>query len=327
MATTYTADPTATQAPSDPPVDGTPPKATLPADGDPLIAASVAQMAKVAVDFEAYFQAPFANASQWTQNLIAYENALGQPISGYDHFGLSRTSTYGWTENWDHSLQYVYGAGPGNRQVGRWHQALGGTTGAIDNPPPGAGFVAGNPFVQQRAIRFATGIVANDSVSMNLDPDSAGLIFTDDTLASVDFPVFADGFANITYAFGFAGAGNSPDTGNGAYFYKDNTFPQWQCRTAVGSVTHTSSSGITATANTVYRCRVILVGANRDDAGTARALFLINEAVVSNITVDLPVNVNVVPAFSVTPNAGAAAQEFAFGAVRYCQSIYPGGIF
>ncbi len=326
--TPYTGDPDSTQAPSGPPDGGAPPILNLPDDSDPPNGATFAQAYKVVADFIAWLLAPFAKIAAWTQAVVVWANALKQPITGIDHFGMLRESTYGWTENWDNSGQYSYGAGPGNRAIGtRWHQELGGATGSIDAPPPGAGFVAGNPFVQQRAIRFTNGTVANDFISMNVDPNSAGLIFTDDTVVSVDFPAFVDGFANITYSFGLMGSGLAPDLGNGAYFYKDGTLPQWQCKTALAASTHSVSSGITVVANTVYRFRIVLIGANRDDSSTARALFFINEALVGNIILDLPINVDVVPAFYVNPNAGAAAHEFAFGAVRYKQTIYPGGVF
>ena len=54
MSSNYTGNPTATQSPGSQPAPGVAPIVTLPADGDPLAASSVAQMAKEAADYIAY---------------------------------------------------------------------------------------------------------------------------------------------------------------------------------------------------------------------------------------------------------------------------------
>jgi len=328
MSTNYSGDRNATQAPASPPVDRVSPEVVLPADGDALNAASVAQAFKVLADYTNLEQEPLTEASQWATPFVAWENALGQPITGIDHFGVLRESTYGWTENWDHSQQYA-GSGVINRQVGRWQQQITTAGGAIDNPSPGTGLVAGNPFVQQRSIRLTTGTTGGAIIGMSLSSDSVGAIFTDDVLMSVDFQMFADGYTGQAVFFGLAGSGMLPDLNNGCYFLNDAGTGHWLGRSVLTSTTSTHNTGIAFAANTPQRFRIVLVGANRDDLSAARVLFFINEVEVSGggLTTNLPYNVDLVPFFYTLTGGGASSNEFCFGAIRYRQTIYPGGIF
>ena len=327
MSTNYSGDRNATQAPASPPVDRVSPEVVLPADGDALNAASIAQAFKVLADYANLEQEPLTEAAQWGTNFVAWENALGQPITGIDHFGFLRESTYGWTENWDHSQQYAC-SGAILRQVGRWQQQI-VTAGAIDNPSPGAGFVGGNAFVQQRALRITSDVTPGATVSHLLSGDSSGLIFGDDTVVSIEFPLFITGSTNMSFAFGLAGSGLLPDLANGSYFQKLPGDTNWQCINKLASSNTVANSGVAAANNTVFRFRVVMVGKNRDDSSAGRALFFINETEISGggLTGNLPVGVDVVPFFYVLTGSSASSITMCWGAVRYVQTIYPGGVF
>src|SRR6187551_1467142 len=105
MSTTRAGDPTATQAPSAPPTPGAVPTQTLPADGDPLTAASVAQAFKVSADFIAWLMSPRAQAaagtgaSNWAEAIRLYKNARQQTRFAVDHLGFPGGKFVQWQED------------------------------------------------------------------------------------------------------------------------------------------------------------------------------------------------------------------------------------
>jgi hypothetical protein len=90
MATEYEGDPTATEAPSDPPGDGVVPTLNLPEDGDDLNVSSVYQPFKVLADFAAFCTTRFGrlpgvrtwNASEtYTAGMMVYYSGGGSNLT------------------------------------------------------------------------------------------------------------------------------------------------------------------------------------------------------------------------------------------------------
>ena len=119
MPTNYTGNATAAESPSPAPGPGGVPIVALPADSDPPNAATFAQAYKILANFIAWLTTPFAIINAWTQNIVIWYNALLQPISGIDHFGMRRGRLYPWTENWSDGHSYDIGGGPSQRTDGR----------------------------------------------------------------------------------------------------------------------------------------------------------------------------------------------------------------
>lgn len=84
MSSTYNGSSSATQAPSDPPDIDAQPKATLPADGDDLVAASVAQSMKRAADFET-FMTQVESFGPWRWNGTDTTISVNTLLSGAGH--------------------------------------------------------------------------------------------------------------------------------------------------------------------------------------------------------------------------------------------------
>lgn len=333
MATTYTPDPTATQAPASQPDPDDFPIMDLPSNGDAVDVSGVLQAWKALGDFIAWIKSPRAKASSWTQAIRRYKNALLQDIYGIDHFGFPRGRLSMWTENWPASLTYECG-GITARQVGKWRQVITSAGGSIDSPGPGVGGVAGNPFGPIRAIRFFTdtgGTAVGQYVEQFIAQDSYDGYLDDDTVLSVDFDFVATDITHQTIMVGFAESGLDIDPTNAVFFLSDASGPNWQCITKSNPGATGSDSGVVIATNTIYRFRIVAVGAHRSDDSTRRVLFFINGNLVGNITTSIPFgsgNQAYAPFMrGTTVLVGGSLPNMSMGIVDYRQTTAPAGIF
>jgi len=95
VSSTYVGDPTASQSPGAQPNFGVYPQASLPADGDPLVAASVAQMAREAMDYIAFIQQMLGGnfiQEPWNYSL-SNVTATANPLTNAEHWHLVATSS------------------------------------------------------------------------------------------------------------------------------------------------------------------------------------------------------------------------------------------
>jgi hypothetical protein len=333
VSTTYNGNPAATQAPSSPPAPGVSPELVLPADGDADNAASVAQAFKVLADFISWLTAPFAIALAWTQEIVAWRNARLQKIYGIDHFGFPRGRLVQWDENWKASLGYGC-SGVTARQVGSWRQVITSAGGSIDSPGPGVGGVGGNPFGPIRAIRFFTdtgGSAVGQYVEQFIAQDSYDGYLDDDTVLSVDFDFVATDITHQSIMVGFAASGLDIDPTNAVFFRSDNSTANWQCVANSNPGSTSSDSGVAISATTIYRFRIVPVGANRSDDSTRRVLFFINDALVGNLTTNIPFgsgNQAYAPFMrGTTLLSGGTLPNMSMAIVSYRQTTAPAGVF
>ena len=88
MPTTYPGDPTATQAPADPPEGDGGISVNIPIASEARSVSSIAQAFKVFADYIAFLLAPFAKASAWTQCIMRFRTSeLGTRFC-VDHAGF-----------------------------------------------------------------------------------------------------------------------------------------------------------------------------------------------------------------------------------------------
>ena len=322
MSTTYNGNPAATQTPSSPPAPGVSPELVLPADGDADNAASIAQAFKVLADFISWLTAPFAIALAWTQEIVAWRNARLQKIYGIDHFGFPRGRLIRWDEDWKQSSGYAC-SGVTSRQVGNWTQIITSAGGSIAVTAPGT------PFGPTRALRLTTdngGGAVGQYVEQAIAADTADGYLDDDTIISIDFDVDT---SDIAYQQIYVGL-RAVDLTNAVYFLSDTSGANWQCITKASPGSTGVDSGVAVAISTIYRFRIVMVGANRGDDATRRALFFINGALVANITTNIPVgSSNVLSPFmrGVTFVVGATDHDMSMAIVSYTQTTAPAGVF
>lgn len=334
MSTTYPGDPTATQAPSDPPVNGNAPKVVLPSDGDADNAASVAQAFKVLADFIAWLLAPFAKASAWAQAIFAFRNARLQTRFGVDHFGFPNGNLISWDENWsDNALQTV--TANGNTVASRW-------TFHSDGGPVSGGNLHSQPpqytSSDNNGSRFLTigSVPGGGRADIQLNAAWWSTVFTDDITVGMfwSFEVPPTASANCTFVMGFTSDFQPANAiTDGCYIFKTPTDTNWQlkCVSVGGGGFTTIDTGIPAASGSFHRAALVLVGANQSDDSTARALLFIDGAIVGDITAHLPytsggagAGLPLSPIFGVVTAAGASTIELRVGPVRYRQSMYAG---
>lgn len=332
MSSTYTPSPTATQAPAGTPASGNL-ELTLPSDGDAASAASIAQALKVLADFTAFARAPFANASIWSQEILAAQDAHLNKRWALDHWGLPRKTTIEWTEDFTPAPAFNATA-TGTLSAGRQSivtfgagaftgSAQPGTT--YSNPPYPAS-LAGTvvPDMTRQFVGVIDAGTAGNRTEIRLDQDYVGSCFGDDTLISCewDFQNFTN--LSVIWVVGFTDAGELVNNvHHGAFFIRPNAAgANWLCRTINGGAPTEVDSGILAS-TTMRTFRIDLVGGSVSDDSVARALFWIDGALVANISTTLAINAgNVVLPFcgGVVQSSGTTANPvFLLNAIRYRQ--------
>lgn len=300
MSTVYSGSATATQAPSDPPVDGTAPKVTLPADGDPLNAASVAQAFKVPADFLTFLRNAFANSGTFGQPIESWSDQNLNKRTEVDYAGLFRDNTFRWTEDFTPGSGFS-SAGTGTTNVGRWSIVNVGAGAATYSEPPA--YVYSNPpqpaslvgrtvhnTSRELAIEVDGGASSNRS-ELRMNDNYVTASYGDDALISCEW--HATNFTNLSVAWsiGFAGDGEFVDNiQHGLFFYRPDTVgTNWICRSINGGSPVDVDSGVLATAGVTHVFRIDFVGANYL-GGTGHAFFWIDGTLVGNAVTGLPVN-------------------------------------
>ncbi len=323
MSTTYDADPTATQAPADPPSAGTAPKSTLPADGDPANAASVAQLAKEPVDQIAFLKKPFANSAAFDQDIWAgAQDANLNGRWGVDHWGFPRASMIDWTEDWTPAAQFSGSA----ITAPKWTADCIGTASAIESWAPGS-VVAGEGVPHQfRALAITVdGTTASNRSAIGREPTAATALFADDALAIMDLWVAPTSVLDVNWIIGFGCAGEAVNNfQNAVYFAPESGLPaggHWTCCAISGGV-------LTRVVTTVlydsssHWLRIVWVGKNLDDGQVAaRALFYVDGVRVANVVTNLPDNAGklILPTAGGFLNTTVSSPVLLVGPLRYRQ--------
>jgi hypothetical protein len=118
VASNYTGNQGSTQAPSGPPTPDGNPVASIPVDGDPVNAASVAQGFKMAADWLAWLTKPKAIATSWVQAIRRYRSAVGHTRAVIDHLGFLNGRVVSWDEPWPWAVGGSLELGGGSATLG-----------------------------------------------------------------------------------------------------------------------------------------------------------------------------------------------------------------
>ncbi len=290
MGATYNADATAAQAPHTAPEPDKEVAITIPVDDDPPNASTYDPGYKGLADHVEWLFRPRAKASDWAKYTSVFRSALLHKRWGIDHLGFPTGKLIHFRDALDfaHDKQ---AAGSGVVVNPRWNWALDEGSGAGFNiiEIPSATYRE-----TSRVLRLVPGATALDaSTFYSVELTS----FHADVLAAVEWDAKVKKFdhAHMRYAMGLrTGAQTKADEMLGGLFYKDSDTGNWKCRVYDGATFNDVDSGV-ALDNNWHRFRVEWHGANVDDASAARMLFILDGAVVANVTTNLPTGaVNVV---------------------------------
>jgi hypothetical protein len=285
VATNYTGNQGSTQAPSGPPAPDANPVVSLPADGDPLNAASIAQGFKVSMDWLAWLTKPRAIASQWAQAIRIFRSAAGHKRFGVDHLGLPMGRVQTWRENWYWDT-ILNGGNPVQRSAtseGGWQYAALKTaagTSAVGTTVPLTTGPGGRTLSIQVSNTAGDYSTASRAETARYQADLSMAMEWDLTLAGLPNYAIGMGF-NLESTFSAGGHGPI------IQFYNVGGSGNWRCHTDDGTALNDQDSGVAITASRT-RFRVEYHGATVDDAGTERALFFIDGALVQNMTANMP---------------------------------------
>jgi len=338
MATTYTPDPTATQAPASAPDPDDFPLESLPVDGDALNSASVLQAFKVIGDYIAWLKSPRAVGSSYTQSIRSYRNARLQRRFLIDHEGFTIGPISGWRECWDNVGMASVSANGNGDWAGRWSYSI--TNGGRVSVGAGLDVFGSNQIAQR--LPWA-------GVSR-----TAGALSGGSTLVQTKVPAAAfDGDATIAMKWDFTEANHSitgtteiamglcgvDQLGRTSSFVALNAIGAALILRA-GDTTwrrYTKARGVAASVvdttiayagfGTLTRMRIDVLGANNADTSTGTVVFFIGGTAIS-VTVDLtgitidPTQLR--PFFSVfDTNANV---DLAIGPVDFAINRYPGDV-
>jgi len=296
MPSPYPGNPSATQSPSPPPADGSPPIVNLPADGDPPNAATWAQAYKVLADYAAFGIAPFANSGQWAQDVLPFANARLATKFRVDHAGLPSGHFLTWEESWSPSTGFSLG--PGFATNGRWtyQSNIGTGAGGFSPQAPGAGTF--NPWNNTRAGVLTIDGTATNRAEMRAEATTS---FTDDAYCSVDIDFSLKSIVDVDWVIALSSTGETINAVNNGIFLirPDTTGTNFLLRTISGGVTTQVDSGIPASAGGAHHLSLRWWGANVADDSAAHAVITL-DSFSTHIDTNLP-------------NAAGHPIEFAFG--------------
>jgi hypothetical protein len=330
VSTTYNPDPTATQAPAGPPTSDTL-ELTLPADGDALNAASVAQAYKVLADYVAFARAPFANPSAWTQKLLTFRDAKLNQRWCVDHFGKPQHQLIEWTESFTPASAFQTSV-PGPTAAGRWMITNVGTSSGsasfypdqLHTAPPAINGMR-SPHASRQFYQVIDGGASANKCELRLgDNDYVTSVFADDTLISIEWDVSLVTLSDVLWVIGTTNYSEPVNNiQNGCFFIRPAGAGQnWHARAIVGGSQTDVDTGILAD-TTNHVLRIELVGASAADDSAAHAFFYIDGVQKANITSNLPVNAHipVIPIHGGVVQAGGV-NAFAISlvnSIRYSQ--------
>lgn len=315
MSTTYTPDPTATQAPAAAPDPDNFPSETLPAAGDGDTAASVAQAFKVLGDYIAWLKAPRSKASAWTQRLRTYLNARLQRRFAIDHEGMPGGNIIAYDEYWDRTAAGLFGADLGWLSTPGSGSILPGAPNPTAPGGPAFGYVSLSPAMNVLGVPAATYLRRTNGL---LAPHA-------NLVASVAYPLNLEtvGTNHVLVVHGLVSHNSTPDTiGGGARFRKDSADANWKCElNGIAAV----DSGVPPVVNTYQRFKIVALGSGTSDDSAARVLFFIDDVQVANIAGLIAVTAfdRLVPFFGMKGDNSASPGVVAnVGPFRYRQNMF-----
>ena len=308
MPTTYTPDPTATQAPASQPDPDDFPLESLPNSGEGATAASITQAFKVVGDYIAWLKSPRAKASSWAQTIRHYKNALLQTRFLIDHPGFPAGKILQWNETWDDvgflTSKESLGNGP---WVGRWRYSITGDPagGAIyggQAAEPLPNFPFGSP-ASPSNLRTPNVVLATSpagtALSIQEIESAANVVIDDDTCFTMQWDATIlsssagspadDNFMGVIVGSLLAATGT----------FGSNLLPAIGFQIGSGQTTYrvaykgTGAGGYTVLDTTIAksadrdRFRMEYYGPNVSDTGSAKILFYINGAPVAGSPIAL----------------------------------------
>jgi hypothetical protein len=325
MPATYTADPTATQAPGPAPGPRAVPKSALPVDGDPPNSATFAQAYKEPVDHIAWLNDPYAISAQWGKEVRRYRNARLQERSRIGHGGIPQGRYDHWTENWTPRTPFSIGS-LASTQIGKWQLQGVGAGGSLSPALPGVGTF--NP----SNLWTALGITVDPSGAGNraeirLADDSTQTLFSDDAYAYIEFEFALRTVVSMNWVVGLTTIGEAINgIAHGAFIIRpDVGGTNYKCRTINGGAPTEVDSGIAGTAGVLHYARIEWWGANVSDDSAARVNFFIDDldTAVAQINLTLPNSAphNLVPCFGGFSTGAVANATMFLGPVTYGQIL------
>lgn len=296
MSTTYTGNPAATQAPSDPPAAGNAPKGTLPADGDALTAASVAQMAKVALDYAAFEKKPFGNTSAWAQVVKRFQNARLQDRFAVNHMAHPEFRGIEWTERWRGDEDTTAGSFSVQfeKTVERWFCVSTGTASRIRTLPLTtlAGIPGGfsSRFLQQIVDGGAFNLAKTFSDFQGIYINLGGALDKECWVETDIFPTVGEtgNPSNCAYTFGLGTVFADDTSLVGGVFEKKSTDATWFAVTGDGSALSARVNTTVPPDSSGQTLRVEWWPSGVADDSIAQVKFYINGTLRGTITSNLP---------------------------------------
>lgn len=293
MASNYTGNRTATQAPGPTPAFDVSPVHVLPADGDALNAASVAQMVKEAADFiDLLTHGPYVHSKQTPENgnPIEYWRDVNQRVrSGVDHLGFHGAGRItGHTEPWIMAGGAISSTTSNIYNSSQWSVSIAGTSSLSPAITNQAGV----------AVDLTTSTASSKIILQTANAayvHRAATVFIMEALVTpLTVPV-----ADCLFGFGVVDAvviGDSffPSGRNFAMLYVDPTEatdPQkWHYATCNGTTVTKSAAGLGAAdvfADSVFALRIELFGSGYPGGALAR-FFVGSPSFTATTTATLP---------------------------------------
>ncbi len=325
MPTNHTGNATATQAPSPPPTPGAAPIGSLPVDGDPDNAASVAQAFKVCLDFIAWLFSPRAVVASWAEAIMRYRDARLRSRFIVDHFGLPGGEYAAWREMFGLTTDWLRTTVGITTVVGTsgmsWDVAQDGLGTIGVNGP---GILAGINFSDTHPVLTMTianaGVETSEMILNNACPTAC---WSTNTLCSLDYNLQQHTVTDACWVHGLAGQGQHVNTINdGAFFIRANSVgATWHARVIQGGTATDVDTGVAGTADATHHYRIVVVGSAIDDSSTSRVLFFIDGTLVANITSNIPaVGAKMYPVWGGFTGGTAAPQTLLVGPPHWVQA-------
>ena len=302
------------------PAPDTVPIITLPSDGDPDNAASVAQAFKALANESAYLKFPKAKASQWEQPIRVVFNARGFRRAYTDHLGYRQFNGIEVNQDWRDWLAVT--DWPTSPTLGNpWFAFK--TTGTLQtraplNTSPAAPLF---PMLVMTPPTAAAERVTLQGPGMCVPSNDLGVALK----WSVCMGTIGTNRTKLTMGLGDGPSGSGGSAPSfGAWFEKASTDTNWQCKVlsnADGALA--ADSGVPPVANTFQVLRIDLVGSNVADDSAGHAIFFIDGAQVAKLDLTSLAGMEagtgpIVPFFNATTTTtGGAAVPVYLGPIAY----------
>jgi hypothetical protein len=297
MPTSYSGDPTASETPSPAPGPGAVPITKIPIDGEALNASSISQALKTLADFSAWLALPDqaelqATASDWAVKLALWRNAQGIRRFSIDHQGLPVNDVQLVQENFLADAVSMSTTGEAALTGTWWRKSIqGGGSIVIQDPGDSATGKA-----EHRSV-LMTPATSGSMVAMRrpaLASYSPGVVFSLEwdaliTDTCTDQIIMMGAGDPLTGSLIASPAEIISGFNTGAFFRKDVDDVHWQCHLGDGDSWHADGTTVDIDSDAWHRFRIEYHGTLVADVyGTARIVFLIDGAVVTNATSYLP---------------------------------------